>query len=266
MNIDIDNYLKRIKYHKTLTCDRRTLRGIHRAQRFNIPFDMLDFHLKIAPNLDPDYIYKKLVMTQRGGGCSQLNELLALVLIELGYKVERLLARVPADTAPGKTPQLSHKILRVSFDNESWLCDVGFGGNCLIEPIPFVENEENMQSSGIFSLLQDDTWGYKLHCLRGKETKTVYTFHTTEYYPEDFNAINFYNTFSRKVGFCRHAIVTLPTHNGRKSLKDRVLYKTEKGKLIQEVAIKNARDYHKILEKEFNIILPNHSDFFPNKS
>lgn len=136
----IDKYLKRINYQGIPGCDEKTLIELHRNQCFHIPFDMLDPHLGIETNLNPDYIFKKIVGGQRGGGCSQVNELFAVVLLSLGFKVERLMARPLSKD--NDNPSLTHKILLAKFDDETWLCDTGFGGNGLIEPVPFVLDKE----------------------------------------------------------------------------------------------------------------------------
>lgn len=263
MSIDISAYLKRVHYDCPLSCDEPTLMGIHRAQRLSIPFDMLDVHLKIPLCLDDDYIFQKLVIDKRGGGCSQLNELLAMILIQLGFKVERLLSRVIESVPIGHIPQISHKILKVSYRDSQWLCDVGYGGNALIDPLPWVLNQSFKQPSGEFRLITDKKLGYVLEKFNSTRWQPIYCFDETVYYPEDFMPIMYYNALSRKMGFSKDAIITLPLLNGWKKMKNTKLLKVEDG-THQTFIINDAKTYHAILEKEFNICLTEHRDFFPS--
>lgn len=263
MSIDISAYLKRIHYDRPLSCDEPTLMGIHRAQRLNIPFDMLDVHLKIPLCLDEDYIFEKLVINRRGGGCSQLNELLAMVLIQLGFKVERLLSRVIDSVPIGHMPQISHKILKVSNGDSQWLCDVGYGGNALIDPLPWVLNQSFEQPSGEFRLITDKKLGFVMEKLSNARWQAIYCFDETVYYPEDFMPIMYYNALSRKMGFSKDAIITLPLLNGWKKMKNNKLVKVEDG-THHTFILQNVKTYHDTLDREFNISLPEHHDFFPN--
>src|SRR5579863_3469490 len=94
MTIPLNDYFRRINYTGIANCTLPALIAVHRQQCFHIPFDMLDPHLGMPPRLDAEYLIKKLIQSKIGGGCSQINELLALVLTEMGFKVDRLMARV----------------------------------------------------------------------------------------------------------------------------------------------------------------------------
>ena len=153
MAIPINAYFDRIAYQGNKDCTSQLLIAIHRQQCFHIPFDMLDPHLGIPPKLEPEFIIEKLIFSKRGGGCSQINELLALVLIEIGFNVQRLMARVLYELPKDRVPTLAHKVLLVEFSNQKWLCDTGFGSNGLIEPIPFILDKVFHQFDRSFMLI-----------------------------------------------------------------------------------------------------------------
>lgn len=262
MGIPLEDYFKRIDYHGTRDRTRQSLIEIHRQQSFHIPYDMLDPHLGIAPTgLDSDSLFKKLVNSQRGGGCSQINELLALVLTEMGYKVERLKAHV-LYLAPKDKKLLVHKILMVEFDNQKWLCDTGFGSRGLIDPIPFRLNTIFNQFNELFMIVKDEQYGFKLVTKIDAQWVDLYGFNLTVYPSEDFNAIHIYNSTNPDVIFVKHAIVTQPFIHGRKILLDR-LYKERTQDGTSTSVINTVKEYHEILKEEFNIELPNHKSFFP---
>ncbi len=262
MAINLEAYFKRIDYHGPRTCTSQSLIEIHRQQCFHIPFDMLDPHLKIPPSLVPTFILDKLLNKKRGGGCNQINELLALALTELGFKVTRLMARVLYDNPKDKAPILAHKALLVEFDDQKWLCDTGFGSNGLIDPIPFELNKKFDQFGSSFMLVEDKAYGYKLQILVKNQWEDMYAFHLIPFLAEDFNAIHYYNCRNPERVYVRHAIVTMPFPHGRKVLSDRI-YKERTSNGTKTIEIADVRQYHELLKKEFNIELPDHPLFFP---
>ena len=96
-----------------------------------IPFENADIMLGRGVRTDLPSVVDKLVHRGRGGYCFEHGQLLAAALVQLGYPVDRLLARVggPHDTR-------SHLVVRVQVDGQDWLADTGFGTG-LIEPVPF---------------------------------------------------------------------------------------------------------------------------------
>lgn len=265
MNFSLKDYFYRINYDGGMSCNEQTLIDIHRQQCFHIPFDMLDPHLGIEPCLDPDFIFEKLVYKHRGGGCSQINELLALVLSELGFKVERLMARVLYGNSPGDFAVLAHKILLVKFDDKTWLCDTGFGGNGIIEPVSFVLDTVYEQFNEKFKIVVDKQFGYQLQTLIKGKWEGLYAFNLSTYYPQDFIAMHYHNSKNKKMIFARHCIITLPTSTGRKILKD-LSYKERKNGESIEIEIKDVNQYHQILKDYFDIELLDNPTFFPSTS
>ncbi|NNM60061.1 MAG: hypothetical protein HKM04_09650 [Legionellales bacterium] len=265
MIIPLKAYFKRIEYQGNSDSTSQTLIDIHRQQCFHIPFDVLDPHLGIPPSLEPKYIFEKLINHKRGGSCSQINELLALALTEIGFKVERLMARVLYELPKNKVPTFSHKVLLVEFANQKWLCDTGFGSNGLIDPIPFVLDKAFYQFNAMFMLVKDEKYGFKLQTKSENDWIDLYAFNLTTYLPEDFNAMHFYNFCNPDMVFVKYAIVTMPFVQGRKILKDRT-YKEQTQEKTLTIEIETAEQYHEILKQKFNIELPEHPSFFPGKS
>lgn len=265
MAINLEQYFNRIDYKGSKNCNSQTLIDIHRQQCFHIPFDMLDPHLRIPPSLDPHFIIQKILNGKRGGGCTQINELLALALTELGFKVTRLMARVLYDVPKNKVPILAHKALLVEFGAEKWLCDTGFGSNGLILPIPFELNKIFTQFDNAFMLVKDEVFGYKLQTQVINEWVDLYAFHLLAFFPEDFNAIHYYNCRNPDRVFVRHVIVTMPFSQGQKILFDRT-YKERTINGTNTIEIKDVRQYHDILKNKFNIELPLHPLFFPRQT
>lgn len=262
MAIDLELYFNRIGYQGSRDVNIQTLTGIHRQQCLSIPLDMLDHHLGLPLSLEPEFIFNKILRNKRGGGCSQLNEILALALIQLGFKVERLMARVFYDLKEGQAPILNHKILKVTLNNETWLCDCGFYSG-LIEPIPLVLNTQFDHCNRSFILTEHKEYGFMFKVKIEDEWVEMYAFNLTSYIAEDYKAILAYNCINPDRPFLDHAIVTLNTLDGKKILFDRT-YKEKSGKKTTMINIRTCKQYHELLKQEFNIELPEHPDFFPD--
>ena len=88
-------YLKRIGYSGPLTPNSDTLRALHRAPFFNVPFENLDIGLNRVIECDEDKILHKIVEQKRGGFCYEMNGAFAwLSLTELGIPRNLLSAAV----------------------------------------------------------------------------------------------------------------------------------------------------------------------------
>jgi N-hydroxyarylamine O-acetyltransferase len=150
---DLQAYLARIDYSGKRDTTVETLRAVHRAHATHIPFENLDIQLGKSIALDLASLQAKLVHGRRGGYCFEQNTLLAAALERLGFVVTRLAARVRfgSDEVRPRT----HMVLKVEADGKSWLCDVGFGGWGLLEPIALLDGAESKQGAWSFRLRRE---------------------------------------------------------------------------------------------------------------
>lgn len=130
---ELDYYFKRIGYSRPQEPTLDTLRAIHRAHLFSIPYENLDIHLGRPLVLDEAGFFEKLVLQRRGGWCYEMNGLLAWALRELGFKVELLSGAVGREQN-GDGANANHLVLLVTLD-QPYIADVGFGDGFL-EPLP----------------------------------------------------------------------------------------------------------------------------------
>ena len=68
-NDQLAAYLARIGYQGPVTPTLSTLQGLHLHHPRHIPFENLDSWLGITVSLDPDSVFNKLVVLNRGGYC-----------------------------------------------------------------------------------------------------------------------------------------------------------------------------------------------------
>ena len=151
-------YLHRIGFEGSPRPDLATLRAIHRAHQYAIPFECIDVLLRRPIGLDLKASYEKIVRRRRGGWCYELNGLMEWALKVIGFEVTRLSAGVMRARA-GDAQLGNHLCLLVQLD-QPYLVDVGFGGS-LIEPLPLraSEREDRPYRLGL-SEPGDDYWRF----------------------------------------------------------------------------------------------------------
>jgi N-hydroxyarylamine O-acetyltransferase len=131
--LDLSSYLHRIRFDGSVRPDLATLRAIHRAHQYAIPFENLDVQLRRPVALDVEVNYDKIVRRRRGGWCYEMNGVMGWALKEIGFEVMRMSAGVMRVRA-GDAQMGNHLCLLVRLD-QPYLVDVGFGGS-LAEPLP----------------------------------------------------------------------------------------------------------------------------------
>jgi N-hydroxyarylamine O-acetyltransferase len=135
--MDLAAYFDRIGFTGQARPDLATLRAVHRAHLLSIPYENLDVQLGRALTPDPAAAFEKIVTRRRGGWCYEMNGVLGLALMAIGFKVTRMsggaLRELRGDFAVG-----NHLVLLVAPEDAPdtpWIADVGFGDGSL-EPFP----------------------------------------------------------------------------------------------------------------------------------
>lgn len=189
MSLDLDAYLERIGYQGSLQPSIQTLLALHLAHTTHVPFENLDVLLGRPIRLDLEGLQAKLVRDRRGGYCFEQNLLFAAVLEHLGFRLDRLAARVRYRT--DHVLPRTHALLRVEAGGQDWLADVGFGAEGLLLPVPLILEQECEQFAWRFRLREDD--GY--HVLQsglGTGWQDLYVFSHEPQHLVDFEVANYY--------------------------------------------------------------------------
>jgi N-hydroxyarylamine O-acetyltransferase len=146
-----------------------TLVALHRRHCLTIPFEnlsLVDPRLLGPLPIDDDSLYNKMVLQQRGGWCFEANGLLSGMLRSLGYDCYEDSARVvrqgtlvsPSSPFQGLVSSRnmgatftmtarSHRVVLTQLGGQVYLCDAGFGGQGLLEPMLLQAYDET--NSGI---------------------------------------------------------------------------------------------------------------------
>ena len=231
-SLNVDAYLNRIHYVGSRTPSAATLRGLHTAHLYAVPFENLDIGRGRRLSLALPDLYAKIVARRRGGFCFELNGLFGWLLASLGYGVTHLSARVyGSDGRPG--PEFDHLTLRVvcpaDGDDHPWLADVG-AGDSFIEPLRLAAGKPERQGERTFGLeTVGDRWFYWLQEPDGAAEHQYDFTLQPRVFPADFEPMCIYQQTAPESHFTQRRLCTLATPSGRLTLSDNRFIVTEGG-------------------------------------
>jgi len=266
-NVEIDAYLQRIGHIGDVQPTEATLRSLHRAHLFALPFENLDIHLRRKIVCDESRILNKIINEHRGGFCYELNGAFAALLRALGFRVTLLSGRVAREDG-SLGPEFDHLTLRVDLRvdlEEPWLADVGFG-ECFLEPLRLESQAEQPQNGRVYRLtsrlisrstshLTSADNGFSLQVRVEDKWKTEYAFTLQPRELSDFAGMCHYHQTSPESHFTRQRICTLATPTGRITLSDKKLIETVEGSR-QERLLSSDLEWSAQLRELFGIVLP----------
>ena len=247
--MEIDAYLKRIRYGGSRQPTAETLRQLHRAHLLAVPFENLDIPLGHPIVLSLPSFYDKIVRRRRGGFCYELNGLFGWLLEQLGFTVVMLSARVFEEAQPG--PEFDHLVLLIEME-ERLIADVGFGDSFL-EPLRLDGEEEDVQQGSSYRLTGSDSERV-LQRRRESEYESRYVFSLTPRRLAEFSAMCQRQQTSSESIFARKAVCSLATPDGRITLSNSRLIVTAGGRR-EEREIAGEQEYRTLLETHFRIDL-----------
>ncbi|MGN6568249.1 MAG: arylamine N-acetyltransferase family protein [Flavipsychrobacter sp.] len=231
--MDIASYLKRINFSGTVKIDLQSLSALQYQHFISVPFEDVDIYYGRPIALDIASFFDKVVNRQRGGYCYELNGLFYQLLLSYGFDVSMVSARVANGRSFG--PEYGHMALLVKLSDKEWLVDVGFGDfsmmPLMIEP-GMIQNDGrdyyHIRDKVIVdghTYLSVEKWNSAT-----KTFKTEYIFTTRSRALSAFASMHAYHQASPDSHFVRNFICSIPTANGRLSIVNNKLIKTENGK------------------------------------
>ncbi|WP_010250908.1 arylamine N-acetyltransferase family protein [Acetivibrio cellulolyticus] len=250
--LNLEAYLDRINYNGKTDVSFDTLQGLHICHAINVPFENLDIIRGKEILIDKDSIYRKIVLNNRGGCCSELNILFEFLLKSIGFKVRHLMGRPITDN--NSINARIHQLLLVEAEGRKWLADVGFGGSGLIAPLPFEEGIVEKQFTECFRLISDETHGYILQHKRLDEYRSLYSFTLDESYPSDHMVANYFCSKSPYTIFTRKKFCTRATKSGRITLTGKELKIRNNGESTSAI-IDDEMEYDRVLKDYFNLVI-----------
>jgi len=219
-DLDLGAYLRRISFIGEPRPDLPTLRALHLAHVTAIPFENLDIQMGLPIRLDLASLQAKLVQRRRGGYCFEQNGLFLAVLRQVGFEVIACEARVRR----GATMLLprTHMMLLVQLEGRRWLCDVGFGGEGLLQPLS-LDGQPHVQFLHRFRVVEE-TEGERLNvfqCFLDGAWVDFYAFRAEERFPVDYEMANHYTSTHPESRFVKTLTAQLAGPEVRRVLRNR---------------------------------------------
>jgi N-hydroxyarylamine O-acetyltransferase len=181
-----------------------------------------------------------------------MNCLFASALKEMGFGVYGVLARVA--TGPGGFGPHLHRMNIAEADGRRYLCDVGFGGDCFVEPLLFRTGLEQRAHGCAYRLVEGEAVQYSVQILKDGGYADMLGFDDIRALEGDFGVSNFYTNFHPESGFRHFLMVNLFTESGRYSLFNEQLTLRDGEETKRSVLSKE--EVRAALEKYFGISEP----------
>ncbi len=250
--MNVAAYLARIGYSGPADRSPETLRQLHVAHLYTVPFENLDIHLGRKISCDVERFLRKIIEFRRGGFCYELNGAFAFLLEELGFRITLLSARVAREDGTASS-EFDHLVLRVDLD-EPWLADVGFGDSFL-EPLRLEMEEEQSESSGrTYRIIKVGDVRILQRKLDDGAWKPQYQFTVQPRQLAEFEPRCQYQQTSPESHFTHQRICTLATPEGRITLSDLMWIQTIHGQR-RERLLRDEEEWRRVLRKDFGITL-----------
>ncbi len=254
-------YLDRIGFEGKIAHDKKTLDELVLRHQMAVPFETVTLHRRrVAPSLDIDDIYEKVVDKNGGGYCFELNKAFGALLESLGFDTRPVLSRAVRGRE-GRMP-INHRGIVVDLEGETFSVDVGFGGPMPSGALLLASGPDQLINGEIYAVKCADHAWWKIERLtqanfdsyddevpvRRQVELELCTAATEE---QDFDALNEF--FSRPgTLFREHELVNLRTPGGYLGFRDGVFTVRENGqKTITELASKEEVD--KVLAEKFGM-------------
>lgn len=246
-----DAYLQRVRYDGKIAPTVDTLKALHHAQLYGIPFENFDIQLGRAINLHPKAIFEKLIQKNRGGYCFELNGLFLMALKSMGFDVRALLCRVHITGTPTGR---GHQIELINIDGRQWIADVGFGADTPRVPIPLELNQPTIHDGQKIRLVDAGHFGIMLQTEKDNEWIDLYSFDLSHVFSADIDYGNYFTSTHPSSLFVFARVAALPIVNGVVTLFNYTLKKVVDGnERVQELT--EGQTYLDALKKHFGIEL-----------
>ena len=248
---DVPTYLSRIGLSGEVEITLDGLNQVHRHQLHTIPFENFDIMLGRGVDLDPTYQFDKLVRSQRGGYCFEVNGLLLSALQALGFDARPVLARVHGD---GYVGGRDHLVALVSINGSQWIADAGFGRESPRSPLPLNLGNEIENEGQKLKFVDGEHLGTLLQIETDAGWAPMYSFDLEYVGAADIKYANHYTSTHPDSHFTQRRVGALPIEGGVITLSDQQLTIRKDGEQHQ-VHLPDNHEYLDLIREHFGIDL-----------
>lgn len=253
--MNINDYLKRIKYSQPIHLNVQTLHGLQLVHMQTVPFENLDIILGRKIKLDLDSLWQKIIINKRGGFCYELNGLFAWLLKEIGFEVTYLNARDYHEKDDTFGIDFDHLTLLVRIPSEStrWLVDVGWG-DFFYQPLDIDNPNEQVQGLRGYWIKSFKNGYISVQRNYDGSLSNHYFFDLIPHrFPDEYFKACEYHQISPNSPFPKNRIISRLTENGRISLdRDALIQTIDGNRTIEEISEER---WNELLKEHFEISL-----------
>jgi len=244
----ISDYLVALKIEKPVTT-LEDVKALIRRCIAAFPFTSIPVLLKEELSLDLTQIVEKIVTRRRGGYCFEHNKLMYEVLRASGFEVKALFGRVllNRDITVPKT----HRSTLLTYEDERYLVDVGFGYDSPSMPIKFgpIPTTTHLGKSYRIKAYEDDHFAFQTTV--DDEPYTLYSFDLHDYNEADFEMGHFYSHKHPKAVFVNNLVISVILEDEIRTLVNNK-YQKISATGSKKMIIDSPEFLKSVLEKEFD--------------
>ena len=250
--MNLEKTLERIGYSGSLDVNADVLSALQKAFLYSVPFENLDIHAGIPITLDPERFYQKIVIERRGGFCYECNTLFYQMLLQLGFDVQMIAARMVLTDI--NSQRYSHMALLVYLE-QPYLADVG-NGQSIHAAMPVPGEEISVAEDIAYRVGPLTDQEYALYYKKpGAEWLPRFAFPLATRQLADFEPMCRFHQTAPESLFMKQRICTLPTPGGRISLLGNELAILDHGR-EQTRELNSDAQISLQLQKHFGFTLP----------
>jgi N-hydroxyarylamine O-acetyltransferase len=260
--IDLDAYFARIGYEGSREPTLANLAAIQFAHATSIPFENLSILFGQGVQLDLETLQNKIVGQCRGGYCFEQNGLALAVLQQLGFKATGLIGRVRWMVADDVVAPLTHMLIRVDFEEGSYIYDGGFGGIRLtgvlrLEPdlVQATRHEDyRIVLGGEGYTIQANLGQANLGPADGSERwENVVEFTLTPQSSVDYDLSSWYTSTHPDSLFTNNLIVERPSEEARRMIFNNTFIERKRGEDQTVYEIADIDEMGELLDRHFGL-------------
>ncbi|MFK4291564.1 N-hydroxyarylamine O-acetyltransferase [Bacillus sp. RC240] len=249
------------------------LHEILQQMAYVIPYENLDVMNKNIRKITRKNVQEKLLLTQRGGLCYELNTVLYYFLLDCGFDVYRISGTVYDLGGDKWKPDDGHVIIILNYNNQKYIIDGGLASHLPLHPVPF-SGEVISSQTGKYRIRKQNTekGTYLLELKKGEDGEsaqflnseptntwcTGFAFSLDEIDTNKVNAIQNIIVEHPESPFNKGYIVCKLIEDGHISLTKKSFTETRKGQKSKRTI--NEEEYQQILKEVFNISLNKYLD------
>ncbi|MGW6706709.1 arylamine N-acetyltransferase family protein [Streptomyces sp. NPDC054956] len=251
-------YARRIGVEAPLEPTPDCLRRLHEAHLYNVPFENFSMHGNAERGLDEEALHEAIVDRGRGGICFETGRMMQWLFDACGFDYG---IRLASGTDPYRTPA-THQVFVVSFGEERWLFDIGYGARGPRGPLLLADGEECAHPALSTRVRLESgpgapvwTVSIKEHATNSAEWQDIYRFVDAPVDAVDLEMAHFYTTASPNSLLNRHKVASIPTPTGRISVRDGNLTIVRDGS-SSTLSAEDEEQLQELLVRHFKLTIP----------